>query len=239
LVFLDHDDLMLPHCIESLERSFHLWPDVAAAHSDHQLLDVRDGSLIRNHHDQSPAFQRMKSIPTLAAQGNTRLYGRELYTALLRGNLLQQPWIVDRTALQSVGGYDEKIRYCEDWDLYLRITRRFQVVLSDDVLSIHRIEGSNLHLAESVKQNPMYHRVLSKQYRSAEDSLSRSEKRMIHRKMASFGKMDGDWLYQHGKTRKAWLSYLESARWDPTDHVVLARLILWIPMCFKPDQVST
>jgi GT2 family glycosyltransferase len=146
--------------------------------------------------------------------------------------------MIRASAFQDLGGFDKTIRYCEDWDMYLRVTRAHQVAMSDEVISIHRIEGQNLHLEDWVKQYDMYEKTLLKDYR-AKDPLSQSEKKTIHRKMAEIQKRRGDRFYSLGSFKLAWEHYFSSASWLPTDWVVLARLGLWLPKrLFRPGKMT-
>ncbi len=70
-----------------------------------------------------------------------------MFYALLHGNLLQQPWAIDRETFLGLGGFEPTIRYCEDWDLYLRVAAAVPLVLTDEVISEHIVESGNLHLA--------------------------------------------------------------------------------------------
>jgi hypothetical protein len=146
-----------------------------------------------------------------------------MYVALLRGNLLQQPWAIDRQTFAEIGGFAEDIQYCEDWDLYLRIADRFPLVLCDTVISNHHIEGDNLHLVPD--QDPMYVRVLSRQLFS-QRAIDWRAWTVTRRRLAQFAKTAGD------KARAANLTaarrdYAQSFRLWPFDHVVAARTLLW------------
>ena len=110
------------------------------------------------------AFARLGAIPVLQkGAGTARLYDNAMYYALLRGNLLQQPWAIYRQTFLDLGGFDPEIRYCEDWEFYLRVARAVPLALSDEVISHHHVEGTNLHLAPG--QEDMHLRVLAKQMR--------------------------------------------------------------------------
>ena len=100
--------------------------------------------------------------------------------------------------------------------------------MSDEVISIHRIEGQNLHLEDWVKQYDMYEKTIVKQFK-ASGSLSLSENMTIRRKMAEMQKRRGDRFYASAEFGPAWNHYLSSASWLPTDFVVMARLGLWLP----------
>jgi tetratricopeptide (TPR) repeat protein len=56
--------------------------------------------------------------------------------------------LVHRRCYASVGGFDETLRACEDWDMWLRITRQFKIIGTNRVLTRHRV------LAGSMSSDP-------------------------------------------------------------------------------------
>ena len=163
LVFLDHDDELLPGAVATLRRLLELAPQAKAAFTDHELHDLGDGSKITNHHATLPEFQRLRQTPHQPLEGTARAYAaRALYRPMLQGNLLQQPWAVERAAFLALGGFDETVRYCEDWDMYLRLSAEHPVVVSDDVISIHYYEASRTNLSLAKGQEEMHLLVLQK-----------------------------------------------------------------------------
>lgn len=226
LVFLDHDDDMLPHCVETLVGLLERFPDAAAAFADHELLNVVDGQHFRDHHTEQPAFHRLRQIPVRAtAPGGERTYGRELYYAMLSGNLLQQPWAVRRAAFADVGGFDPGIRYCEDWDMYTRLVRTHVVAVTDRVVSIHYIEGGNLHRVSG--QDVQHMKVIRKLLAAGRFSDWRSV-RILRPRLANYHKTRGDTL-RHEHQPGAWSQYVKSLVTWPFDPVVWVRCVLWLP----------
>ena len=51
--------------------------------------------------------------------------------------------LVSKQAFEAAGGYDEGMRTCEDWDLWLRITESFVAVHIPEPLHIYHVTGKN------------------------------------------------------------------------------------------------
>src|SRR5262245_19225092 len=90
LVFLDHDDELLPHALEELTGLLRRFPEAGAAFADHTYRNERAGVFFPDHHRSQPAFGRLRRVGVRRRDGGARLYGRPLHRALLWGNLLQQ-----------------------------------------------------------------------------------------------------------------------------------------------------
>ena len=60
--------------------------------------------------------------------------------ALIRENIISNAPLMTRIAISEVGVYDEDLRTCEDWDLWLRITEKFVAVHLPEPLQIYRIQ---------------------------------------------------------------------------------------------------
>lgn len=224
LVFLDHDDVLAAHALETLLALIARFPRAAAVFADHRYINTVTGERLSNHHEAVPAFHRLRCIRTLqVADGGDRLYGQPLFRALLRGNLLQQPYAIYRKQFLQLGGYSENVRYCEDWDLYLRLVDRFPIALTDRVISDHIIEGTNLHLTPN--QHSMYAQVLRAQQRTR-PRLDVRAKSIIRQRLAILLKRSGD-EDRPVSLPRAFEHYRESLRLWPFDHVVAARTLLW------------
>lgn len=226
LVFLDHDDTLLPHAVETLAGLLEKFPEAHAAHADHRYVNLVSGQTYENHHSSQSAFARLAAISVLRRDGDARLYGRDMHRALLKGNLLQQPWAIRRSTFLSLGGFEPSVRYCEDWDLYLRVAAAVPLVLSDQVISNHVVEGENLHLAPG--QEVMYRRVIRRQLR-AHFPWRPAAIAVLLRRLAMYHKMSGDQAFRDGERGRSWGLYLRSALAWPLDHVVLVRLLLRAP----------
>jgi glycosyltransferase involved in cell wall biosynthesis len=67
-----------------------------------------------------------------------------VFRSLLRRNFVLGPTTLVRTeCLRSVGGYDETLAY-EDWDMWLRLARRYEFQFSPEIFTKYRIVKSSL-----------------------------------------------------------------------------------------------
>jgi glycosyltransferase involved in cell wall biosynthesis len=112
---LSGDDAYAPERIERQLDCFSSQPDdVCAVYSDALMVDADGASMGRSVLDQKLA-------------GGTPPQG-ELFPLLVRDNFLPAPAVmVRKSAIAAVGGYDESLFY-EDFDMWLRLSRRFRFV---------------------------------------------------------------------------------------------------------------
>lgn len=234
VVLLDDDDALRPHAIETLVRLADVFPEAAAVHTDHAFTDVETGEHQAEHHASGISFQRLRRVRPISTRRGARLYGRSLHFELLKGNLLQQPWMVDRDAYLSVGGFRDGLGAADDWDLYLRITGRYLVAVSDEVISDHYREPGRPHLTSLPGQAERNARILRD--RLAEAPLWDARTRWVAgRQLAGIEKglgdahVDSDWAMASRHYLRSW------AAW-PLDPVVVLRLPLWMLRSLKSWQ---
>lgn len=118
LAFLDDDDQWYPDKIARQVATFESGPDdLAMVHTGFVSLDDRGD-------------QRFVHRPE---------YEPPVYRELLEENVIATPStaMVHRPPFGAVGGFDEALRFCEDWDLYLRLARRYRIDYIQDPLVDH------------------------------------------------------------------------------------------------------
>jgi len=125
LVFLDADDLLLPRALEAGEKCLRAHPECAFV-SGHFRYVNEDGSFL----NETPQ----------------RYVDREHYLAFLQGNYISMHATVmyRRSVFNEVGNYDTSLPACEDYDLYLRIARRFPVHCHDEMVAEYRQHDTNM-----------------------------------------------------------------------------------------------
>jgi len=124
LVFLDADDRLLPNAIEDGVECLEHNPQCAFVYGRYRLIK-RDGS-------------------PLSAQ--IRLARASDYLEMLRFNYIGMLATVmyRRAVLEAVDGFDTSGAACEDYDLYLRITRLHPIICQSNVVAEYRQHDSNM-----------------------------------------------------------------------------------------------
>ena len=133
LVHLLHsDDGVLPGFYETLGRPFETRPELGAAFCRYRVLDA-DGNRLH--------------LGELEQEQPGILDGWLSRIAL--GQRLQTPcMVVRRSVYEQLGGFDERVKYCEDWEMWVRIAARYPVWYEPEALALYRvhtvsISGSN------------------------------------------------------------------------------------------------
>jgi glycosyltransferase involved in cell wall biosynthesis len=122
--FLDADDRLLPNAVEAGLDCF------------------------RKHSGSGFVFGRYRNIDAngmVVSAPNDHPNERDFYLALLQRNVIgmQSTVMYSRYVLQCVGGFEERLRLCEDYDVYLRIARDFPVQKHDEVVAEYRRHHGN------------------------------------------------------------------------------------------------
>lgn len=125
LVFLDADDRLLPDALEAGLACLLEDPGVAFAWGRHRYIR-EDGSLLAEYPPEDP--------------------GPDAYRGFLRGNHIGMHATVmyRREVLRSIGGFDPTLRACEDYEIYLRISRQYPVRRHGTVVAEYRKHGANM-----------------------------------------------------------------------------------------------
>lgn len=117
---LDADDIYEPHFLSTLVFSLQANPTADGIYCGYRFVDDQNKPL--------PQIES-RSIPS-----------EQLHKALVGGNfLVPESMLVRRHCYEAVGPFDESLRACEDWDIWLKITEQFNIIGTRQVLTRHRI----------------------------------------------------------------------------------------------------
>ncbi len=159
---LDADDLLEPNFLSTLLPILDLHLDVDAVYCGYQFIDDQDNPLPQ---------RETRSLPE----------GR-FHEAILDGNFLAPESILARRdCYRKVGLFDEELQACEDWDMWLRISRQHKVIGTSCVLTLHRVLPDSMSTdPERMLRNRMA--VLSKYFgrRVPQTSMWSDKRRRAH-----------------------------------------------------------
>ena len=125
IVFLDADDRLLPSALQAGLDCIADRPDSAFVYGGYRLTWESD---------QPVSSDRFTSID------------EDAHLVMLRGNQIGMVAAVlfRRDCLLAVNGFDETLRRCEDFDLYLRITQRYPIASHPTIIAEYRKHGQNM-----------------------------------------------------------------------------------------------
>jgi glycosyltransferase involved in cell wall biosynthesis len=118
IAFLDSDDLWLPRKLERQLQCLAQDPGAAACYTDE--IWIRNGKRVNpcKHHAKYSGWIFPHCLPRCIISPSSVLVRREI--------------------LEELGGFDEEMEVCEDYDLWLRLTARYQVVYLEEKLIVKR-----------------------------------------------------------------------------------------------------
>lgn len=126
LVFLDQDDRLLPHALETGVKTLVEHPHCALAIGLCGRIDA-NGKPHPTYEPDRPYFQLN-------------------YESLLRGHCIctPAPVLFKRSAIEAIGGFNTKLALaCDDYDLYLRLAQRFDIYCHNKMIADYRLHGQN------------------------------------------------------------------------------------------------
>ncbi len=129
VAFLDADDLWDKDKLATAVQAMDIHQDAKLVFTD--MRHVVNGSLVHSSY--------------LHERGYRSLSDGMIYDNLLRENFIFTPTVMLRRGiLNEIGHFDEQLPIAEDYDLWLRITRRYPVHYIDRPLVTRRRVGSNI-----------------------------------------------------------------------------------------------
>ena len=127
---LDADDMYEPMFLDTLVGALKSDPAADGVYCGYQFVD-----------------QENKLLPQVE---NRPVPSNELFDALLDGNFfVPESIFLHRYVYDDVGLFDEALRACEDWDVWLRTAKKYRIIHSPQILTRHRV------LAGSMSTDPL------------------------------------------------------------------------------------
>lgn len=144
LAYLNSDDAYLPNTLHTVAEHFQAHPESQWLTGDYFIID-----------------EHGRKFQSFVANYKKLLRRRPSFASLAVANYIAQPSTFWRAAAaQEVGTFNEKWRYCMDFDYWLRLFTRYPLSVSDRHFSLFRIHGQSKGGAQYRKQFQEEHRVV-------------------------------------------------------------------------------
>lgn len=182
VAFLDADDLWDPVKITKQVAVMERSPEVGVVYCGIQRVDLQAGTTVTIVRDD----------PTL--RGDIR---RKL---LQRNRVVTSTLLIRRACFELEEGFDETLRWAEDWDLWIRISRHFHFDAVTEPLVIYRVHGGNV----SKKVAAMHQSQLQVIRRAYADDPFDGRNALLRRRSTAYVHFDaGDEYLQAGEFGRA------------------------------------
>jgi glycosyltransferase involved in cell wall biosynthesis len=169
VTYVDGDDRFLPSKLEKEANALRADPNAQIAFSNYYQINAQ-GSRLR-----------------LWADGRRPPTGSVFPEVLLRrfprGSLFRSE-LVRCEAIREVGSYDPEFDLYEDWELRIRLTKRFRTTYVDEPLSEYRRHGAGLSDARLAEHIAAWDRIARKS-RGLLDDLDCSEREKMEAELAT------------------------------------------------------
>ena len=164
--FLDGDDRFLPRKLQREYETYRTRRGVQIVYSNIYYLD------------ETGQRSRLWAEGVAPPEGEvfTHVLGRNYPRGMTFRNEL-----VDTECIREVGGYDESLPRYGDWDLLIRLTRRFRTAYCPEPLTVYRLHSDSLSRAPATVHIDTITRIREK-YRPFLADLSELERAEVERK---------------------------------------------------------
>lgn len=142
VILLDHDDMWEADALQILRNALEARPDAVAAHGLIRGIDG-DGQPMPSYLVDNRAHSRRTVVGDEIA--DWPLEGVTNFAALCLENWIITPGavLIRRAALQEVGPLDPAVYPCDDWDLWLRLSRRGDLLSLANPVLRYRLHDDN------------------------------------------------------------------------------------------------
>jgi glycosyltransferase involved in cell wall biosynthesis len=211
VAFLDCDDWWLPEKIAKQRALIESNPDAVLIYSDQWECESAGKMLY------------IEAVPP-----------QQLWPQLrTRNGLSSSVAIVRRDALTSIGGYDEGLRACEDWDFYVRLHAKGPFAYIAEPLAVYRLSPGTMSTnADRMLQN--FEAILESTLLNGLQGWSRIlwRRRARSRQLLSAGLIARKAGHRDQERAHLWRSVLQwpSPFWEPRRYAALAVTMLRHPI---------
>ena len=192
VAFLDHDDLWVPDKLMLQMECFIENPQAGLVYTKYT------------------SFKNGKELRTKPEKG----YSGWIFKELLSKSFIQTSTVVvKRECLDAVGPYDETFFLGDEYDMFLRIARKFQCGFVDKGLTRYRVHDTNASNNDFLFDNENLG-VYKKIYNNFTD-LDGVEKKILRKRIARYSMKVAEGLYRQGKQEESKKYQMEANNYLP------------------------
>lgn len=174
VIFMDGDDVWLPHALETLRQELRQHPQAIGAHGLAQAVDEHGAPM---PDEDFTSFGRRR----LGLQGRRiRLWPKEeptRFETVLWSNHVFPPGLIlaRRSAYEKAGQFDSGLRLIEDWDMVVRLSRHGEFRFLDQVILHYRRHAGNISAADNDANQRVARLMHHRNFFSAENDARQRE----------------------------------------------------------------
>jgi glycosyltransferase involved in cell wall biosynthesis len=207
LAFLDGDDLWLPGQPRVLVEHLLAHPHIKVGYAEWLVWNADpDG------HHPPLSLPSLEADPAVDAMQSGWIYSRLLLDALIP----MITAVIHRSVHDAVGGFDESLRSGSDYDFWLRVSRKFEVVKLRRPVAVYRQNPASV--THVVRPENNGYRLLKRAldlYGLADDAGNVADRRAVEHRLAELAVIHGYRHYWHGDPKVAAASLALALRHNP------------------------
>lgn len=227
VAFIDSDDIWEKDKLEIQLAVMNSLPDVAIAFSDFSAKG-RDGLIEKSHiRTYFTVLDTYKlSYDDVFSHRNTlknseKVYWGNIYQTMIFGNIiLTSTTLFRHEVFNSTGTFDTNYKTLEDYDLFLKLTKRFTAAFVDKPLICYRYSENQLSgdLFFGKLCNNLID-IFTKNIAGIEDKgFLKKNKKKIKRRLGTFHAMQAYYHFSHDNMALAAKHYWQSIRNNPVNY---------------------
>lgn len=163
IAFLDADDRWLDGKLAAQWSALLYWPDAGFCFTDYDAV-YADGSTVLAETASEAGFARLRVVERMGRA--VRYAPDSVVAALIRSMFVRQSSVVmKRDLFLESGGYDERLRLAEDYELFVRIAGLAPAIAVEDALVVYQRRTGSLSadpLAEVRSIDALWESMLSR-----------------------------------------------------------------------------
>lgn len=172
LFFLDSDDVFLPGIIESALAVFAQHPGLGLVFTDCKRIDVHGDVLNESFLSRFPTLAALHAKP----EDHHIITHTEAHRRLAHENYLSASGVaVPRWLFERVGLFNPKFFSGQDWDMWLRVTERFDIAYIPRSLHCYRARPSSISFSGQLRRTESQMSVARSHMDKSDDPAFRAE----------------------------------------------------------------